>query len=214
MDYLHTPQIKVTCRSYRFITLSMSFLSVTPLAGWVINTSFTSVGSNSWKFPSDTAVELLVAGLLVPQAVADALGNIIGTQEHDTAFLLQLVVQADEIVEHRFGSVCPPRPNTSRGASIWMMSSNISPHTSRILYPSVRVPTVRAISRTKSPFFMSLRAEDIENLLMLLGGKHGRWYSCHNRPRRSRVTLRQRCASGEYSRDLLVSTGLHDPASR
>ena len=54
-----------------------------------------------------------------PQAVADALGNIIGTQEHDTAFLLQLVVQADEIVEHRFGQLAVSYTHLSTGRGTW-----------------------------------------------------------------------------------------------
>lgn len=57
------------------------------------------------ELTSDTAVKFLVTRFLVFKPVADALGYIVGTQEDHAAFFLQLVVQADKVVEYRFGKL-------------------------------------------------------------------------------------------------------------
>lgn len=100
----HTPQIKVTCRSLLYHLIDVFLVSHT-VGGTDREHVVHVCRLQLIKFPSDTAVELLVAGLLVSQTIADAFGNIIGTQKHDAAFLLQFVVQADEVVEHRFGQL-------------------------------------------------------------------------------------------------------------
>ena len=56
-------------------------------------------------FTPHTAEKLLISGFLVTQTEVDALFDVVGGKKNDSTFVLQLVVHADEVMEHRLGQL-------------------------------------------------------------------------------------------------------------
>lgn len=104
--------------------------------------------------PANAAVELLVATFLASEATVNACLDVVSGEEHHATFVLNLVVEADEVLEdtlyefvrfikHQQGSIHLDQ------LVLMVIQSSLT------VNPSVLIPILWAISLTKSPLCRS-----------------------------------------------------------
>ena len=145
-------------------------------------------------FTPHAAEKLLISGFLMAQTEADALLDVVGGKENDSAFILQLVVHANEVMEHRLGQLVRLVEDQKRSVHLYHVVQDQAPDLTDIV-PVRLDPDLLGDLTHEVTLLHVLGAKDVENLLVLFRVKARRRRLSHPASPTTHVTLRQRWAS-------------------